>query len=33
MEPLAVGGQVTGANVVEVLTRGARICVESAQTL
>jgi class I fructose-bisphosphate aldolase len=28
MEPLAVGGQVTGANVVEVLTLGARICVE-----
>ena len=28
MEPLAVGGQVTGANVVDVLTLGARICVE-----
>lgn len=28
MEPLAVGGQITGANVVEVLTLGARICVE-----
>jgi len=28
MEPLAVGGQVTGANIVEVLTLGARICVE-----
>jgi DhnA family fructose-bisphosphate aldolase class Ia/ferredoxin len=28
MEPLAVGGQVTGANIVEILTLGARMCVE-----
>ena len=28
IEPLAVGGQVTGANVVEVLTLGARMAVE-----
>jgi class I fructose-bisphosphate aldolase len=28
MEPLAVGGHVTGANIVELLTLGARICVE-----
>jgi fructose-bisphosphate aldolase, class I len=28
MEPLAFGGKVTGANVVEVLTLGARICAE-----
>ena len=28
MEPLAFGGQVTGANIVEILTLGARICVE-----
>jgi class I fructose-bisphosphate aldolase len=28
MEPLAVGGQVTGANTVELLTLGARMCVE-----
>lgn len=28
MEPLAVGGQVTGANQVELLTLGARMCVE-----
>ena len=28
MEPIAAGGQITGANVVEVLTLGARICVE-----
>jgi len=28
MEPLAVGGHVTGANVVDILTLGARICVE-----
>jgi class I fructose-bisphosphate aldolase len=28
MEPLAYGGQVTGANIVELLTLGARICVE-----
>ena len=28
MEPLAVGGSVTGANLVELLTLGARMCVE-----
>ncbi len=28
MEPLAFGGGVTGANIVELLTLGARICVE-----
>ena len=28
MEPLAYGGQVTGSNIVEILTLGARICVE-----
>jgi len=28
MEPLAVGGQVTGANQVDLLTLGARMCVE-----
>jgi class I fructose-bisphosphate aldolase len=28
MEPLAVGGQVTGTNSVEILTLGARMCVE-----
>ncbi len=28
MEPLAVGGHVTGANIVDILTLGARICVE-----
>lgn len=28
MEPLAYGGQVTGANIVELLTLGARMCVE-----
>ncbi len=28
MEPLAYGGQVTGTNIVEILTLGARICVE-----
>jgi len=28
MEPLAYGGQVTGSNMVEILTLGARICVE-----
>jgi len=28
MEPLAYGGQVTGTNSVEILTLGARICVE-----
>jgi DhnA family fructose-bisphosphate aldolase class Ia/Fe-S-cluster-containing hydrogenase component 2 len=28
MEPLAVGGHVTGANSVEILTLGARMCVE-----
>lgn len=28
MEPLAFGGNVTGANIVELLTLGARICVE-----
>jgi DhnA family fructose-bisphosphate aldolase class Ia/Fe-S-cluster-containing hydrogenase component 2 len=28
MEPLAFGGHVTGANIVELLTLGARICVE-----
>ena len=28
MEPLAFGGHVTGANIVEILTLGARICVE-----
>jgi DhnA family fructose-bisphosphate aldolase class Ia/Fe-S-cluster-containing hydrogenase component 2 len=28
MEPLAVGGHVTGTNLVEVLTLGARMCVE-----
>lgn len=28
MEPLAVGGQVTGANIVDILTLGARMCVE-----
>lgn len=28
MEPLAVGGNVTGANMVELLTLGARMCVE-----
>lgn len=28
MEPLAYGGQVTGANTVDILTLGARICVE-----
>lgn len=28
MEPLAYGGQVTGSNIVELLTLGARICVE-----
>jgi DhnA family fructose-bisphosphate aldolase class Ia/Fe-S-cluster-containing hydrogenase component 2 len=28
MEPIAAGGQITGANSVEVLTLGARICVE-----
>ena len=28
MEPLAYGGQVTGANIVEILTLGARMCVE-----
>jgi DhnA family fructose-bisphosphate aldolase class Ia/Fe-S-cluster-containing hydrogenase component 2 len=28
MEPLAVGSQVTGANIVEILTLGARMCVE-----
>jgi DhnA family fructose-bisphosphate aldolase class Ia/Fe-S-cluster-containing hydrogenase component 2 len=28
MEPLAFGGQVTGANIVEILTLGARMCVE-----
>lgn len=28
MEPLAFGGKVTGANVVDILTLGARICVE-----
>ncbi len=28
MEPLAYGGQVTGSNIVDILTLGARICVE-----
>ena len=28
MEPLAFGGNVTGANVVDILTLGARMCVE-----
>lgn len=28
MEPLAFGGNVTGANIVDLLTLGARICVE-----
>jgi class I fructose-bisphosphate aldolase len=28
MEPLAYGGQVTGSNIVELLTLGARMCVE-----
>jgi len=28
MEPLAVGGHVTGTNIVDVLTLGARMCVE-----
>jgi DhnA family fructose-bisphosphate aldolase class Ia/Fe-S-cluster-containing hydrogenase component 2 len=28
MEPLAYGGNVTGANIVELLTLGARMCVE-----
>ena len=28
MEPLAVGGHVTGTNIVDLLTLGARICVE-----
>ncbi len=28
MEPLAVGGQVTGAKIVDLLTIGARMCVE-----
>ena len=28
MEPLAVGSQVTGANIVDILTLGARMCVE-----
>lgn len=28
MEPLAVGGKVTGANIVDILTLGARMCVE-----
>ena len=28
MEPLAYGGQVTGTNIVEILTLGARMCVE-----
>jgi DhnA family fructose-bisphosphate aldolase class Ia/Fe-S-cluster-containing hydrogenase component 2 len=28
MEPIAYGGQVTGANTVELLTLGARMCVE-----
>jgi DhnA family fructose-bisphosphate aldolase class Ia/Fe-S-cluster-containing hydrogenase component 2 len=28
MEPLAFGGHVTGANLVDILTLGARICVE-----
>ena len=28
MEPLAVGGHVTGANIVDILTLGARMCVE-----
>jgi class I fructose-bisphosphate aldolase len=28
MEPLAYGGQVTGSNLVELLTLGARLCVE-----
>ncbi len=28
MEPLAYGGQVTGSNIVEILTLGARMCVE-----
>jgi len=28
MEPLAFGGHVTGANIVDLLTLGARICVE-----
>jgi class I fructose-bisphosphate aldolase len=28
MEPLAVGGHVTGANIVDLLTLGARMCVE-----
>jgi Fe-S-cluster-containing hydrogenase component 2 len=28
MEPLAYGGKVTGANIVEILTLGARMCVE-----
>ncbi len=28
MEPLAVGGHVTGANIVDILTLGARTCVE-----
>ena len=28
MEPLAYGGHVTGANIVDLLTLGARICVE-----
>jgi class I fructose-bisphosphate aldolase len=28
MEPLAVGGHVTGVNIVDILTLGARLCVE-----
>lgn len=28
MEPLAVGGRVTGANIVDILTLGARMCAE-----
>jgi class I fructose-bisphosphate aldolase len=28
MEPLAVGGHVTGVNIVDILTLGARMCVE-----